>query len=214
MPEELPLWLVRLLNPNVPTHAAPAGAPGSSASPQTSLDDPPSWSLAYPEVPPPQPQMDLILFVARWTCGDIVGEDMPVMAADLIRSRFDSPGLRRLAAEKSVASLLDASGHIEEILRDFSLPVPFPEKRARLTVTRHIARQVIAGGYDPWRAGTKLEMIWGWTPDDEDVQSIHKCLEHAVWDPEHQRYHPTGLCDLIAAYARLGSRTDEQLAGS
>ena len=208
MSEQLPLWLVRLLNPSLPTAAA-SGSGRTPAQAVVPFAGARSWANAYPDVPAPSP--DMALFAARWTCGAIHGEDAPEAARELLNAGFESPGLRRLARASEIISSIDIAELLEQVLREFNVPVPFPLQQARMLVTRHIARQVIAGLADPWHACARLDMIWGWTPDDEDLRSIHACMEKSNWDPELQRYVPPGVCDLIPAFARLAQRTDEQI---
>jgi hypothetical protein len=152
------------------------------------------------------------MFVARWVCGDIYGEDTPQLAADLLEAGYDTPPLRRLAGEMQVRCRADVAEIMERVTREAGLPVPFPLGQARMLVTRQIARKVIAGECKPWSAAGDLNGVWGWRTetDNHDVNAVRRAADDFVWDPDEQRFLPVIEADLLQAFARLAKMTDEQ----
>lgn len=177
------------------------------------LDEPREWVGRYPDIPPPDRTLTLQMFAARFACGVIYGEDTPALAADLLEAGFDSPSLRRLAGETQVRCNADAAELVDRITREAGLPVPFPVEKARLLVSRQIARQVIAGERDPWRGAADLQGIWGWRsyPSDEQIRGILTAADEDAWDPKAQRFRPAVDSDLLDSFARLAMLRDDQL---
>lgn len=176
------------------------------------LDDPRPWVGSYPDVPAPEPKQSLQMFVARFVCGDIYGEDTPSLAADLLESGYDTPSLRRLAGETRVHCNADADELMDRISREAGLPVPFPLRHARMLVARQIARKVIVRECDLWSGVRDLKDVWGWREQTEieDVNAILRAADEFVWDPEEQRYRPVVDADLLDTFARLARLTDAQ----
>jgi hypothetical protein len=170
------------------------------------------WVGRYPDVPPAEERLSLEMFVARFVCRDIHGEDTPSLAADLLEAGYDTPSLRRLAGEMHVENHADASEYVDRIAHEAGFPVPFPLRKAQMLVTRHLARKVIAGQLDPWRAAGDFERTWGWRADPEqpDVKLILVAADEFIWDQEAQRFRPVVDADLLDAFARLARLTDEE----
>jgi hypothetical protein len=100
------------------------------------------------------------------------------------------------------------------MFREFDVPSPLPEKKARLIVTRQIARGVIAGERDLERAAGYLEMvIWGpdWNAPNENLATIFALYDELAWDPKEQRFRSLITDDLLDAFARLAKLTDEEI---
>jgi hypothetical protein len=191
--------------------SVPGDPSGAAAILRLHLKEPGPWVGHYPDVPPPEQRLSLEMFVARFVCGDIYGEDTPEMAADLLEAGYDTPSLRRLAGEMQVHDRADASAYIDRIAREAGLPVPFPLRQAQMLVTQHIARKVIAGQLDPWRAVGDFEETWGWRtdPQQSDIRLILAAADEFIWDQEAQRYRPVVDQDLVDAFARLARLGDE-----
>jgi hypothetical protein len=179
---------------------------------QLKLDEPRAWVGSYPDIPTPEQPMSLQMFVARFVCGDIYAEDTPALAADLLETGYDTPSLRRLAGETQVHCHADAAELIDRIICEAGFPVPFPVFQARMLVTRHIARRVIAGQLDPWRGVSDVKETWGWRDDmpHSDVKLILTAWDEYTWDQEAQRYRPVVFDDLLDAFACVARFTDEQ----
>jgi hypothetical protein len=178
------------------------------------IGQPKNWSSKYPDVPPPDSKLSIQLVAAGWASHDIYGEDMPSIAANLLESGLDSPALRRLAAETSVRCSTDIADLVAKMFREFDVPSPLPEKKARLIVTRQIARGVIAGERDLERAAGYLEMvIWGpdWNAPNENLATIFALYDELAWDPKEQRFRSLITDDLLDAFARLAKLTDEEI---
>lgn len=179
------------------------------------LEEPRDWRSHYPDVPPPEHAPTVQLFLAKFACGDIHGEDTPALAADLLEAGFDFPSLRRLAGETQIRSHADAAELMERIAREAGLPVPFPIRQARLMVSRQIARRVIAGERDPWRGAVDLQGIWGWRSDAGHgaIRAILSAADDDVWDDEAQKFRPVVDSDLLDSFACLARLNDDQLFG-
>jgi hypothetical protein len=190
----------------------PGDPSGAAAILGLQLKETPSWVGRYPDVPPPEQRLSLEMLVARFVCGDIYGEDTPEIAADLLEAGYDTPSLRRLAGETDVHNHADASAYIDRIAREAGLPVPFPLRQAQMLVTRHIAREVISGQLDLWRAVGDFEATWGWRTDpcQPDVRLVLVAADEFIWDREEQRYRPVVDQDLVEPFARLARLTDEE----
>ena len=175
------------------------------------LAEPRSWVGKFPGVPAPESSPTLQMFVARYTCGDIYGEDTPALARDLLEAGYDTPSLRRLAGETGIHCHADAAELMDRIAHEAGLPVSFPVVHARMLVTRQIARLVIAGEREPWRAVGDLNSVWGWDSktENQDVNTV-LAADDFVWDPEEQRFRPVVDADLLNSFARLATLTDEE----
>jgi hypothetical protein len=167
----------------------------------------------FPEVPSPDPPLTPLLLAARWISHDLHGEEMSGIAVYLLEAGFDTPALRRLAGETGIHSRGDAEPLTQQAFRELGIPDSFSENQAKLIVTRQIAREVIAGKRDPYRAASHLQIVlWNWRPATEDLVHLFLVSDEFEWDAEEQRYLPVLLTDRLQTFARLTSLTDEQIA--
>ncbi|WP_263356021.1 hypothetical protein [Acidicapsa ligni] len=167
----------------------------------------------FPEVPPPDSPLTLILLAARWLSHDLHGEEMPRIAADLLEAGFDTPALVRLAGETEIHSTADAKPLVTQVFRELGIPDTFSETHAKLIATRQIAREVIAGTRDPYRAARHLEFIlWSRKPATDDLVRLFDIRDEFKWDAEERRSLPALLADQLQTFARLATLTDEQIA--
>ncbi|UWZ84971.1 hypothetical protein [Occallatibacter riparius] len=197
-------------NPRGDSELGGASAPAEIV--ELRLSEPRPWVGKYPEIPPPESELSLQMFVARFVCGDIHGEDTAAIALDLLEAGYDTPSLRRLAGETQVHCDRDAVELMERITKEAGFPVPFPVQQARMLVSRQIARLVIAGEREPWRAVGDLDSVWGWYSEvnNGDVNTIRRLGHDFVWDQEEQRFRPVVDADLLDSFARLAKLTDEE----
>lgn len=164
-------------------------------------------------VPSPDPPLTPLLLAARWISHDLYGEQMPALAADLLEAGYDTPALVRLAGEMQIQSNADAEPFVVKAFQELGVPWPLSEVHAKLITTRQIAREVVAGRRDPYRAASRLEVVlWNWHPITEDLEFLFVVNDELSWDPEHQRYVPTILQDQLETFIRLACLTDEQIA--
>lgn len=165
------------------------------------------------EIPPPESPLTPILIASRWISHDLYNEDMPGIAADLLEAGYDTPALIRLAGETQIYASPDADRLIGKAFQELGVPWPLPEVQAKLIATRHIAREVMVGMRDPYRAASELEIVlWNWGPLTEDLVFLFALNDELSWDPEYQRYIPVILQDELIAFGRLACLTDEQIA--
>lgn len=169
------------------------------------------WVGKYPHVPGPEPVLSIRHVAARWACGEVHGEDMPAVAMDLLEAGYDSPGLRRLAAETDAASSADVKDLVARVHRDFGISFPVPHEAAQLYLTRQLAREVIAGQRDIWQAEVDLIRIWNWNDGIEDVAAVFALSGGSVWDDEQERYVSEVTPELLDAYARLAKLTNKRV---
>lgn len=163
-------------------------------------------------IPPPNPTLTPILLAARWISHDLYNEDMPGIAADLLEAGYDTPALIRLAGEMQIYESPDADRLIGKAFHELGIPWPLSEVQAGLIATRQIAREVIAGKRDLYRATSHIEIVlWNRRPVTEDLGFLFMLNDELSWDPEYQRYIPEILQDELKTFARLACLTDEQI---
>jgi hypothetical protein len=175
-----------------------------------------SWSWKYPDVPPPDTKLSLAFLAAAWACHDIYGEDMPLIAANLMEAGFDSPSLRRLAGETNVTCSADVADLVAKAFREFNIPCPLPETKSTLILSRQVAREVIAGERDPKRGAMYLECLWrgrGWTTGNEDITAILALNDEFEWGSQFQRPDDGIRDDLLDAFANLAKLSDQEVLG-
>lgn len=165
----------------------------------------PSRSVAerFPHVPAPDDPLNPELLAARWTNGDLHGEDMPGLAADLLEKGLDSPSLRRLAGEFHVTHTADVKPLVDQAFLELGIAAPLSELSAKRFAARQIARQVIHGQRNPWEAAAHLECaVWGWSSDIPEILEILQLNEFVSW---HSRDKSSAQVeeDLFEAFARL-----------
>src|SRR5579859_1836679 len=90
-----------------------------------------------------------------------VREDMPRVAADLLEAGYETPSLVRLAGEINVSSSADVEPLVALTFRELGVRYPITQTEADLIVSRHVAREVIAGQRNAWAAANYLEIVFG-----------------------------------------------------
>jgi hypothetical protein len=174
-------------------------------------DLPISCADKFPDVPKPEPRLTPKILAAQWILGDLRGEDMPSLAADLLEAGFDSPSLRRLAGENPAPSTADVKELVDKMFSEIAAPYPISETDTKLILTRQIAREVIAGERNPWAATTYLEgIIWQNRSEINDVQLLFDLHDEINWDTANRGLIPQLTVELIESFARLGARTDRE----
>ena len=137
--------------------------PDSLTDYERALYTPPtSYAKEYPNIPKPKALTELDLLAARWASGEIYPEKMPGIAADLLESGLDSPSMRRLAGEMHVRRFADVQDIVEKMLRELGIELPASGVAARQQTSLQIAREVIAGIRNPWKAAAELDRIWSY----------------------------------------------------
>jgi hypothetical protein len=166
------------------------------------------YSEKFPDVPKPTAPTVPELLAARWVAGDILPEQAPGIAADLLESGLDTPSMRRLAGEMHVSCWADVQDLVVNMLNELGVTVPDSEAVAKLLSSRQIAREVIAGMRNPWKAASELERLWGFEIwHQNDLCDVAQLLDEVHWDPPHGRTFPTLNAELIEMFALLGART-------
>jgi hypothetical protein len=168
-----------------------------TSPPESSLD-------TYPDVPPPDSPISPIMLVARWASGDLYGEDMPGIAADLLEAGVDTPSIRCLAGELQIRCRADAEPFVMGMFRELGVVYPLPKEDAQLVVSRQIAREVIAGKRNAWAAASHLEFaVWGWIPGNEELATIFTIHDEIDWDAQYRRPLSQLTKDLLDTFAKL-----------
>lgn len=169
-------------------------------------DLPISCADKFPDVPKPEPRLTPQLLAAQWVVGDLRGEDMPSLAADLLEAGFDTPVLRRLAGENPVHSTADVKELVDKMFLELAVPCPISETEAKMLLTRQIARDVIAGKRNPWAATTHLmHVVWNRKGRIADVQLLFNLHDEINWDNANRGLIPTLTVELMETFARLGA---------
>lgn len=138
---------------------------------------------------------------------------MVEIAADLLEAGYDSPGLRRLAAENEIQNRADAEPFVARALRELGVPYLLSKKYASLVVTRHIAREVIAGKREPYAAARHIEIVlWNRKAATEELECLFGLNDEFEWEAEEQRYVHILYSEQIEVFAHLASLTDDQIA--
>ena len=173
---------------------------------------PTSLAATYPDIPPPDPSYCPHLLAARWAVHDLYGEDMPGIAADLLEAGHDTPTIRRLAGEMNVRSSSDVEFLVERMFRELGTRYPLSHAEANLIISRHIAREVIAGNHNPWAAANKLEIaIWGWHAPNSTLGAIFGINEAIDIEPKFRPTLETLRNELLDSFASLARLTDEEV---
>jgi len=165
---------------------------------------PESFAAAYPEVPSPHNTLSPNIVAARWAVHDIYGEDMPLIAVDLLEVGYDTPSLRQLAGETSIKNSADAEPLVNAMLRELGISQLPSEEEAKLLTSRQIAREVIAGLRNPWAAASHLEIVvWSWDSENADVLAIFAIHDEINWERAYRRSLPELKTALLDAFSRL-----------
>jgi hypothetical protein len=184
--------------------------PDSLTDYEKAFDAPPiSYSEQYPDIPKPKPLTELELLAARWTSGEIYPEKMPGIAADLLEAGLDSPSLRRLAGEMLVQRIADVQEMVEKMFRQLGVNLPGSDADAKVLSTRQIAREVIAGAVNPWKAASELHRIWAFEIwHHKDLCDVAQLLDELDCATIARSSLPQLTAALIEVFARLGAMAE------
>ena len=172
---------------------------------------PTSYSEEFPNIPKPKALTELDLLAARWASGEIWPEKMPGIAADLLESGLDSPSLCRLAGEMHVRRMADVQEIVEKMFRELGVELPASEFAARQHTSVQIAREVIAGMRNPWKAAAELDRIWTYEIwHHKDLCDIAQLLEELDCPTIAHGGLPQLTTELIEVFTRLGAPTDRE----
>jgi hypothetical protein len=167
---------------------------------------PTSYSEEYPNIPKPKVLTDLDLLAARWASVEIWPEKMPGIAADLLESGLDSPSLRRLAGEMHVRRIADVQEIVERMFRELGVELPTSEVAARQHTSVQIAREVIAGVRNPWKAAAELDRMWSYEMwHHKYLCDIAQLLEELDCPTISRRDLPKLTEELIGLFAELAA---------
>jgi hypothetical protein len=154
-----------------------------------------------PEEPPPLSKLDPVLIAARWTCGDLLPENVPEVAIGLIEAGHEEPSVYRVAAEVKVASRGDVETLLKRMFAALGVSYPIPLENARLIVARQIASEVVAGLRDPWAAAVQLERVAPhWETRNKDIFDVY-CIADEY--DCYGRSRPILELELVQAFERL-----------
>jgi hypothetical protein len=164
-------------------------------------------------IPSPDPPLTPTLLAARWISGGLHNEEMARVAADLLEAGYDTPALVRLAGEMNIYGSAEADGLIGRVFQELGVRWPLDEIQAKLIATRQIAREVIAGERDLYRAASHIEVrLWGWRPLTKELGELFGLNDESSLDPEYRRDEVVIVGDQFEVFARLACLTDEQIA--
>jgi hypothetical protein len=185
----------------------PASEPHEN-DPKFLSDIPKQYSDTHPEIPKPAPRLDLCLLAARWTVGDLLPEDMPGIAADLLEAGSDTPSLRRLAGEIQVQCKADVEVLVAKSFHELQVDYPIPEGSAIAIVTRQIAREVIWGVCSLGSAACYIEFKqWSWRQEIPDLWMLYGLNDEFDWDAEYRRPVSEIAADMLETFVRLSAQT-------
>jgi hypothetical protein len=174
-------------------------------------DPPISYSDKYHEVPKPEPRLSPTLIAAQWVRGNLYGENMPALAADLLESGLDTPSIRRLAGEMNVACSADVEEIVGRMFRELSVPYPFSETQALLIYSRQVAREVVHGQRNAWAAASHLSKgTWPRQQRNPEIQALAELLDALDWDAVNHGTLPKLTAELIETFARIGALTERE----
>lgn len=181
--------------------------PAERSGPRTIYTDPPvSAAETFPEVPLPDDPLSPPLLASRWVSGDLHGEDMPGIAADLLEAGYDSHSLRRLAGEMEASNSAALEPLVGAMFRELDVNYPMSERAAKTILSRQIAREVIAGKRNPWVAANYLEIaIWNWVPETAELELIFSVNDEVDWNSNKKRTLPELKGALTKAFSQLAS---------
>ena len=161
-------------------------------------------TIGVSQSPPPMSRLDPALLAARWTCGDLLPENVPGIAVELIEAGQENSAVYRVAAEDRVYSRDQIEILVQRLFVALGVSYPMSLEGARQTVAWQIAREVAAGLRDPWTAAAQLDrVVPHWEAKDENVLAIYLIADEAEWDPGYGRGPSTLQSELIEAFGRL-----------
>lgn len=181
--------------------------PAEGYDPLTIYTDPAeSAAETFPEVPLPDDPLSPPLLASRWLSGDLRGDDMPGIAADLLEAGYDSHSLRRLAGEMEASNSAALEPLVGATFRELDVNYPISESDAKIIVSRQIACEVIAGTRNPWVAANYLEIaVWNWLPGTPELKLIFSINDELDWNSKEKRTLPAPKAALTQAFAQLAS---------
>jgi len=163
-----------------------------------------SYANKYPNMPKPKALTEPDLLAVRWALREIYPEKMPGIAADLLESGLDSPSLRRLAGEMNVGRIADVQEIVEKTFRELGIELPASEVAAKQQTSLQIAREVIAGIRNPWKAAAELDRIWSYEIwNRKHLCDIAQLLEALDYAPSSRGDLPKRTEELISLFAEL-----------
>ena len=156
------------------------------------------------KAPPPMSPLDPVLIASRWTCGDLLPENMAQTAIQLIEAGHEEQSVYRVAAEDKVYSRDQVEMLVQRMFSALRVPYPMSQESARQTVARQIAREVAARLKDPWKAASQLDrVVPHWETKDDNIWAIYTITDEAEWDPGEGRIVKTLEPELIKAFEQL-----------
>lgn len=174
-------------------------------------DPPVSYADQYPGVPEPEPRNSPTLRAVEWIWGDLHGEDMPTLAADLLESGLDTPSMRRLAGEMRVDSSADVEELVGRMFRELGVAYPLSGEEMLRVYSRQVAREVIRGRRNAWAAASHLvKGTWPRKHENTDLQALKELLDALDWNAVNRGTLPELTNNLIEILARLGARTKSE----
>jgi hypothetical protein len=152
----------------------------------------------------PQSKLDPVLIASRWICGDLLPEDVPNIAIELIEAGHEESSVCRVAAEFHVNSRDDVETLLKRMFSELGVEYPISLENARQTVARQIAREVVANKKDPWTAATQLDRIAPhWETKNKNILDVYCIADEADWDPGDGRSGSKLDLELLQAFERL-----------
>lgn len=157
-----------------------------------------------PEAPSPMSKLNPFLIASRWICGDLLPENIPQTAIELIEAGHEEPSVYRVAAEDKVYSRDQMESLVHRMFSALKVPYPLSQEEARQTVARQIAREVMAGLKDPWAAAAQLDrVVPHWETKEESIWAIYGIADEADWGAGDGRGVATLEPELIKAFQQL-----------
>jgi len=162
------------------------------------------WSAKLPEVPLPMSKLDPVLIASRGICGDLLPQDIPRIAIELIEAGHEDPSVYRVAAEDNVNRRDDVEAILKRMFSALRVEYPISLEEARQIVARQIAREVVAGLKNPWNAAAQLDRIAPhWDTKDENIWAVYGIADEADWGPGYGRSPSILEPELTQAFERL-----------
>jgi hypothetical protein len=94
------------------------------------------------------------------------------------------------------------------MLNELGVKLPDSEAEARLLSTRQIAREVVAGMRNRWKAASELERLWGYEIwHQKGLAVVAQLLEELDCNSMRRRL-PQLTDELVEVFARVGARAE------
>ena len=124
------------------------------------------------------------------------------MAIELIEAGSEELSVYRVAAEDKFYSRDHAETLVRKMFVSLGVTYPVPLESARQTMAQQIAREVMAGLRDPWKAAAKLDrVVPHWETRDENIWAIYAIKDEA--DEWYVRNVAALEPELMEAFGRL-----------